>query len=102
MRQHASHDALCIDLSASLLPVLPQVLQWLRQLSDTDVRADLIAAHLGRSPWLAGLGIERKRRRQDARLQDGSNDFGLRDGGDDLHASPARRAVAQVDGVYPR
>lgn len=52
-------DALDAELSASLLPVLPEVIARLRSLFDLDARPEVIAAHLSLDPALAPIVAKR-------------------------------------------
>ncbi len=52
-------DALDAELSASLLPVLPEVIARLRSLFDLDARPEVIAAHLSLDPVLAPIVAKR-------------------------------------------
>lgn len=49
---HPETDALCVEFSTALAPVLPNVLARLRHLFDLNARPDLIAEHLGNDPRL--------------------------------------------------
>lgn len=53
VRHVPARNALTVELTRSLAPVLPALLGRLRQLFDLSARPDLIAAHLGRDPLLA-------------------------------------------------
>jgi AraC family transcriptional regulator, regulatory protein of adaptative response / DNA-3-methyladenine glycosylase II len=50
-----ARHALVVELAHTLTPVLPTLLARLRHLFDLGGRPDLIAAHLGQDPRLAGL-----------------------------------------------
>ncbi len=52
-------DALAAEISASLKPVLPEVVARLRSLFDLDAQPDVIAEHLSRDPALAPIVAKR-------------------------------------------
>ena len=51
--QSAKKHALLLELTHTLMPVLPALLARVRALFDLDARPDLIAKHLGRDPRLS-------------------------------------------------
>ena len=53
LTQSAKNHALLLELTHTLMPVLPALLARVRALFDLDARPDLIAKHLGRDPRLS-------------------------------------------------